>query len=79
MTDSSMGRTGAAGSDGGKLVRTLALAVGAVFLLVGVLGFVPLNTADDWLHFVLGLGMIGMGLLGRQAAARTTSGTGTAR
>ncbi|WP_412102917.1 DUF4383 domain-containing protein [Plantactinospora sp. KLBMP9567] len=25
--------------------------------------FVPLNTADDWLHFGLGLGMIGLGLL----------------
>jgi hypothetical protein len=145
------------GTDTGKLVRTLATAVGAVFLLVGVLGFVPgitthygsmgvaghmssakllgvfqvsvlhnvvhllfgvaglamgrrtssaisyllgagviylvlwiygllvspssqanfvpVNTADDWLHFVLGLGMIGLGLVGRQAAARgRTSG-----
>ena len=23
--------------------------------------FVPLNTADDWLHFLLGVGMIGLG------------------
>jgi hypothetical protein len=23
--------------------------------------FVPMNTADDWLHFILGLGMIGLG------------------
>jgi hypothetical protein len=148
------GRTTA--DDGGKLARTLATAVGAVFLLVGVLGFipgittnygdmtfaghlsdakllgvfqvsilhnivhllfgvaglamarrtasavnyliaggviylvlwiygllvgadsaanfVPLNTADDWLHFVLGLGMIGLGVVGRQAAARTSTG-----
>jgi hypothetical protein len=33
--------------------------------------FVPLNSADDWLHFVLGLGMIGLGVaLGRRAAVR---------
>lgn len=25
--------------------------------------FVPLNTADDWLHFVLGVGMIALGAL----------------
>ncbi|WP_438872705.1 DUF4383 domain-containing protein [Paractinoplanes pyxinae] len=24
--------------------------------------FVPVNTADNWLHFVLGIGMIGLGL-----------------
>ena len=143
-------------SDAGKLARTLATAVGAVFLLVGVLGFVPgitsdydtlkfaghtshanllgifqvsilhnvvhllfgvaglamgrktssainyligggaiyvvlwlygllvgqnsaanfvpVNMADDWLHLVLGLGMIGAGVAGRKAAASATSG-----
>jgi Domain of unknown function (DUF4383) len=25
--------------------------------------FVPMNTADDWLHFVLGLGMIALGFV----------------
>jgi hypothetical protein len=25
--------------------------------------FVPVNDADDWLHFVLGLGMIALGVL----------------
>ncbi len=29
--------------------------------------FVPVNNADDWLHLVLGLGMIAMGFLGRNA------------
>ena len=145
--------TNPAATDGGNLVRTAAMAVGAVFLLVGVLGFipgitsnysslsfaghssgakliglfqvsilhnivhllfgivgvamarrtdsainyligggviylvlwiygllvgaqstanfVPVNTADDWLHFVLGVGMIALGFLGsrRPAAA----------
>jgi hypothetical protein len=30
-------------TDRGKTVRTAAMAVGAVFLLVGILGFVPGN------------------------------------
>lgn len=34
--------------------------------------FLPVNSADDWLHFVLGVGMVGLGvLLGRN---RHTSG-----
>jgi hypothetical protein len=37
---------GSAVNDNGKTVRTLATAVGAVFLLVGVLGFVPGITTD---------------------------------
>jgi hypothetical protein len=148
---------GAVGTDRGKTVRTAAMAVGAVFLLVGILGFipgittdydtmsfaghnseakllgifqvsilhnivhllfgvvglalarttpgavnyligggvvylvlwlygllvsqdsganfVPVNTADDWLHFVLGVGMIALGVLGRKAAdSRTATG-----
>ena len=33
--------------------------------------FVPVNTADNWLHFVLAVGMIGLGvaLRGRRSAA----------
>lgn len=42
--------------------------------------FVPVNIADDWLHFVLGLGMIGLGLVGRKALDHDTSTSGaTAR
>ena len=34
--------------------------------------FVPLNTADDWLHFVLAIGMIALGvLLGRRVTTRS--------
>jgi hypothetical protein len=29
--------------------------------------FVPVNTADDWLHLFLGIGMVGLGVLGRSA------------
>lgn len=31
--------------------------------------FVPLNTADDWLHLGLGAGMIALGLLGSRFPA----------
>jgi hypothetical protein len=58
---------------------------GAVYLVLWLYGliidpssaanFVPVNTADNWLHFVLGVGMIALGLLlGRErrtAATRT--------
>ena len=33
--------------------------------------FVPLNTADNWLHLLLGIGMVGLGLaLGRSSGRR---------
>jgi len=52
---------------------------GAIYLLLWLYGlfidkesganFVPVNSADDWLHFVLGLGMIGLGVaLGKRDA-----------
>jgi len=71
------------------LARRTATAVsyliggGVVYLVLWVYGllvgaesaanFVPVNTADDWLHFLLGAGMIGLGVLGRNAAARSTT------
>ncbi|GHG50140.1 MULTISPECIES: DUF4383 domain-containing protein [Amycolatopsis] len=53
---------------------------GAVYLVLWIYGlvidhgsdanFVPVNTADNWLHLVLGVGMIALGLLtGREARA----------
>jgi hypothetical protein len=37
--------------------------------------FVPVNTADNWLHFVLGAGMVALGLvLGRRTASGTLPG-----
>jgi hypothetical protein len=39
--------------------------------------FVPINTADNWLHFVLGVGMIALGVaLGRRMADGRTGGAG---
>jgi hypothetical protein len=34
------------------------------------------NTADDWLHFVLGIGMIALGVLGRNALRSTRGAAG---
>ena len=60
--------------------RGFLVGGGAVYLVLWVYGllidkdsganFVPLNSADDWLHFALGAGMIALGLLlGKQTAA----------
>jgi Domain of unknown function (DUF4383) len=49
--------------------RTYLLGGGALYLvlwllgLIGGLDWVPTNTADDWLHLVLGVAMIGAGVL----------------
>ncbi|MBW5420093.1 DUF4383 domain-containing protein [Streptomyces sp. BG9H] len=62
--------------------RTFLLVGGAIYLVLWLYGliidhhssanFVPLNNADDWLHFVLGIGMIALGALltRRTTAAR---------
>jgi hypothetical protein len=60
--------------------RAYLIGGGAIYLVLWLYGlvvdkmsqanFVPLNTADDWLHFVLGLGMIALGVvLGRRPGA----------
>ncbi|WP_241384441.1 DUF4383 domain-containing protein [Rhodococcus sp. CH91] len=53
--------------------RSYLIFGGAVYLVLWLYGliidqgsaanFVPVNTADNWLHFVLGIGMIGLGVL----------------
>jgi hypothetical protein len=57
--------------------RTFLVGGGVIYLVLWIYGmvidktsdlnFVPMNTADDWLHFVLGVAMLGLGLaLGRR-------------
>ncbi|SER05322.1 protein of unknown function [Arthrobacter sp. OV608] len=66
--------------------RNYLIVGGAIYLVLWLYGllighdtpanFVPLNTADNWLHFVLGVGMIGLGVAlsrGTARAGRTTT------
>ena len=67
-----------------RLARSYLLGGGAIYLVLFVYGlvvdhdssanFVPLNTADNWLHLALGAGMIALGALLGSRASRT-SGT----
>jgi type II secretory pathway component PulF len=41
--------------------------------------FVPLNTADNWLHFILGVAMLALGLLLVRGRAANPRGTTTGR
>ena len=61
--------------------RLFLVGGGAIYLVLWLYGllidktssanFVPVNVADDWLHFVLGAGMVALGvLLGRRTHGR---------
>jgi hypothetical protein len=62
--------------------RTYLVGGGVVYLVLWIYGlvldqnssanFVPVNTADNWLHLVLGLGMIGLGVALSRRRARAT-------
>ena len=69
--------------------RTYLIGGGVIYLVLWIYGmvidkdsdanFVPMNVADDWLHFALGVGMIALGiLLGRSTETRTPRGRGLA-
>jgi len=47
---------------GGGIIYLVLWLYGLVIDKDSDANFVPLNSADDWLHFGLGLGMIGLGL-----------------
>ncbi|WP_338899717.1 DUF4383 domain-containing protein [Streptomyces sp. TG1A-60] len=63
--------------------RTFLLVGGAVYLVLWLYGliidhgsaanFVPVNTADNWLHFFLGIGMIALGALLSRPRANASS------
>jgi hypothetical protein len=55
---------------GGGAIYGVLWLYGVIIDLSSGANFVALNTADNWLHFVLAVGMIGLGLLlGRDRAA----------
>jgi hypothetical protein len=61
--------------------RAFLVGGGVVYLVLWIYGlatsndssanFVPMNMADDWLHLILGIGMIALGLLPRSDAERS--------
>ena len=64
--------------------RSFLVGGGLIYLVLWIYGlavdknsdanFVPLNRADDWLHFALGVGMIALGvLLGRRTTRADTA------
>ena len=60
--------------------RTFLVGGGAIYLvlfLLGILGgadWIPANDADNWLHLVLGVGMIGAGIVTtRESRVATTA------
>src|ERR687885_1621483 len=62
--------------------RTYLIGGGVIYLALWLYGlivgqtssanFVPMNTADDWLHFALGIGMIGLGFVTTRERAPAT-------
>lgn len=60
--------------------RTYLIGGGAVYaalFLLGVVGgadWIPSNTADNWLHLVLGVGMIGAGVMTTREARVAATG-----
>jgi hypothetical protein len=56
--------------------RTFLVGGGSVYLVLWVIGligaadWIPSNTADNWLHFGLGVGMILLGVVTGRSAAR---------
>ena len=68
-----MGRTVAGARNyliGGGVIYAVLWLFGLLIGDTAPANFVPVNTADDWLHLVLAVGMIGLGvLLGRDRRA----------
>jgi Domain of unknown function (DUF4383) len=57
--------------------RTYLIGGGVAYLtvwligVIGGLGWLPVNAADNWLHFVLGVGMIALGFITGRSVQRT--------
>lgn len=52
---------------GGGVIYLVLWIYGLVVNHEGEANFVPLNSADNWLHLILGVAMIAMGLVGQRA------------
>lgn len=61
---------------GGGIIYLVLWIYGMLIDMDSSANFVPVNNADNWLHFVLGVGMVALGLL--LPRLRTTGTTATA-
>lgn len=75
------GLAGLAMARSASAARSFLVVGGVIYLALWLYGlfidhdsaanFIPVNTADNWLHFALGVGMVALGvLLGRRRPAR---------
>jgi hypothetical protein len=63
--------------------RSYLIGGGVIYIILWIYGlvvgdeskanFVPVNTADNWLHLILGLGMIALGLIVARSTDRRTT------
>ncbi|TDC93473.1 DUF4383 domain-containing protein [Saccharopolyspora aridisoli] len=61
---------------GGGVIYLVLWIYGLIVDMDSAANFVPLNTADNWLHLILGLGMLALGALVWQAGSRHRSTSG---
>lgn len=60
----------------GGIVYLVLWLYGLIINLNTAANFVPVNTADNWLHFVLGIGMVALALLLSREGVRTPRAAG---
>ncbi|MFL6143710.1 MAG: DUF4383 domain-containing protein [Labedaea sp.] len=60
---------------GGGVIYAVLWIYGMIIPQDSAANFVPMNTADDWLHFVLAAGMIVLGFLTTRTTASTNMGS----
>lgn len=60
----------------GGIVYLVLWLYGLIINLSTPANFVPVNTADNWLHFVLGIGMVALALLLSREGVRTPRAAG---
>jgi hypothetical protein len=85
------GVAGLAMAKNARSATTYLIGGGVIYLLLTVYGlivngdhssaanFVPINGHDNWLHALLGVGMISLGLIGARTAKGDTVGAGSPR
>ncbi|HUR06857.1 MAG TPA: DUF4383 domain-containing protein [Nonomuraea sp.] len=59
---------------GGGVIYLLLWLYGLIIDRASAANFVPVNTADNWLHFALGLGMVVLGLALARGTTKSRTG-----